>query len=37
MNEEGTKLVNSVNENSIIVTLNKEEIGLEYSQTKTKV
>ena len=37
MNEEGTKLVNSVNENSIIVSLNKEEIGWSSLKLKQKL
>ena len=36
MNEEGTKLVNSVNENSIIVSLNKEGIGWSTLKLKQK-
>ena len=36
MNEEGTKLVNSVNENSIIVSLNKEGIGWSNLKLKQK-
>ena len=36
MNEEGTKLLNSVNENSIIVSLNKEGIGWSTLKLKQK-
>jgi 23S rRNA (pseudouridine1915-N3)-methyltransferase len=36
MNEGGTKLLNSVNENSIIVSLNKEEIGWSSLKLKQK-
>ena len=36
MNEEGAKLLNSVNENSIIVSLNKEEIGWSSLKLKQK-
>ena len=36
MNEEGTKLLNSVNENSIIVSLNKEGMGWSTLKLKQK-
>ena len=36
MNEEGAKLLNSVNENSIIVSLNKEEIRWSSIKLKQK-
>ena len=36
INEEGTKLLNSVNENSIIVSLNKEGIGWSTLKLKQK-